>query len=132
PLLSTWQSVQLSPSDAEKNPIVPMNSSTGIPFRIWTFLNASSAICGRSRTGSCIPSTAMANSQMNVFIVWQGSYIQARGTGQFSRTIYDIDARQSQGVLSENISTRAAVRSEDVTPRGFCLSRLESRLSIHS
>jgi predicted HD phosphohydrolase len=25
PLSSTWQSVQFKPSDAEKNPIVPMN-----------------------------------------------------------------------------------------------------------
>ena len=46
PLSSTWQSVQFRPRDAEKNPIVPMNSSTGMPLRIWTFLKTSSAIGG--------------------------------------------------------------------------------------
>src|SRR6185295_15207937 len=46
PLSSTWQSVQLSPVAAAKNPIVSMNWSTGMPLRIWTFLKTSSAIGG--------------------------------------------------------------------------------------
>src|SRR5437899_6780801 len=33
------------PVAAEKNPIVPMNSLTGIPLSSWTFANTSSAIC---------------------------------------------------------------------------------------
>src|SRR5258708_3504378 len=32
-------------SAAENSPIVPMNSSTGIPLSSWTFLKASSDIC---------------------------------------------------------------------------------------
>ena len=43
-LSEMWQSVQFRLSDAARNPIVPMNSSTGIPFRAWTFLNTSSDI----------------------------------------------------------------------------------------
>ena len=33
------------PVAAEKNPMVPMNSFTGIPLSSWTFVNTSSAIC---------------------------------------------------------------------------------------
>ncbi len=32
-LSSTWQSAQFNPKEAEKNPMVPMNSLTGIPLR---------------------------------------------------------------------------------------------------
>src|ERR1700679_2761156 len=46
PLSALWQSVQVSPREAEKNPMVAMNWSTGIPFKTRTFLNACSAICG--------------------------------------------------------------------------------------
>ena len=52
---STWQSVQLRPREAEKNPIVPMNSSTGMPFRIWTFLKTSSAMRGCCACGAWPP-----------------------------------------------------------------------------
>src|SRR5579863_5523010 len=45
-LSETWQSVQFKPREAEKNPMVPMNSLTEIPLRTWTFLKTSSAICG--------------------------------------------------------------------------------------
>ena len=45
-LSGVWQSVQFKLSEAEKKPIVSMNSSTGIPLRIWTSLKTSSAICG--------------------------------------------------------------------------------------
>ena len=45
-LSETWQSVQLKPREAEKNPIVAMNSFTGIPLSTWTFLKTSSAISG--------------------------------------------------------------------------------------
>jgi hypothetical protein len=41
-----WQSVQFRLRDAEMKPIVSMNSSTGIPFKIWMSLKTSSAICG--------------------------------------------------------------------------------------
>ncbi len=41
-----WQSPQHTVRAAEKSPIVPMNSSTGIPFSTWIFLKTSSAICG--------------------------------------------------------------------------------------
>src|SRR5712692_9228786 len=43
PLSAMWQSTQLIPRDAEKNPIVDMNSSAGMPFSICTFLNTCSA-----------------------------------------------------------------------------------------
>src|SRR5260370_5437193 len=47
PALSvTWQSVQFKLREAEKKPIVPMNSFTGIPRSTWMFLKASSDICG--------------------------------------------------------------------------------------
>src|SRR5438093_8588968 len=58
PLSATWQSVQLSPSEAEKNPMVPMNRSTGIPLRIWTFLKTSSAMGACCRCAACPPATA--------------------------------------------------------------------------
>src|SRR5580700_4848210 len=41
---STWQSVQLKLVDAAMNPIVSMNSSTGIPLSTVTFLKACSDI----------------------------------------------------------------------------------------
>src|SRR5438105_15931174 len=60
----TWHSRQHMPSAAEKRPIVPMNSSTGMPFRSCTFLNASSDICGCWADGAgdavCVYSTAQA------------------------------------------------------------------------
>ncbi len=48
PLSSVWQSVQFMLVEAAKNPIVCMNSSTGIPFSSWTFLKTCSA-----RSGFC-------------------------------------------------------------------------------
>src|SRR3954471_14115464 len=41
-----WQLPQHRLSDVVKTPIVPMNSSTGIPLSTWTFLNTLSDICG--------------------------------------------------------------------------------------
>ena len=43
-----WQSSQDMPSDAEKNPIVDMNWSTGIPLSTWTSLKTSCDISGFS------------------------------------------------------------------------------------
>src|SRR5580704_2436005 len=59
PLSALWQSVQVSPKDAEKNPMVAMNWSTGMPFKTRTFLNACSAICG------CDCALAMATTLQN-------------------------------------------------------------------
>src|SRR5579872_3079561 len=39
-----WQLPQQRLSDVVKTPIVPMNSSTGMPFSTWTFLNTTSDI----------------------------------------------------------------------------------------
>src|SRR5262249_7083824 len=39
-----WQSPQQTVRAAENNPMVPMNSSTGIPFKTWTFLKTWSDI----------------------------------------------------------------------------------------
>ncbi len=41
-----WQLPQHRLSDVVKTPIVPMNSSTGMPLSTWTFLNTASDICG--------------------------------------------------------------------------------------
>src|SRR5215831_15744070 len=41
-----WQLPQHRLSDVVKTPIVPMNSSTGMPLSTWTFLNTLSDICG--------------------------------------------------------------------------------------
>src|SRR5215475_5144683 len=41
-----WQLPQQRLSDVVKTPIVPMNSSTGMPFSTWTFLKTLSDICG--------------------------------------------------------------------------------------
>src|ERR1700689_4818450 len=66
PLSALWQSVQVSPRDAEKNPIVAMNWSTGMPFRTRTFLNAWSAICGCD----CALATATAiKNALNILIL---------------------------------------------------------------
>src|SRR5438132_12332633 len=43
-----WQSVQFRPSEAAKNPMVPMNSLTEIPLRDWTFVKTCSAIWPRT------------------------------------------------------------------------------------
>jgi hypothetical protein len=43
-----WQLPQHRLSDVVKTPIVPMNSSTGMPLSTWTFLNTVSDICGRA------------------------------------------------------------------------------------
>src|SRR5436190_8778673 len=45
-LSATWQSMQFRLKEEANIPIVSMNSSTGMPFRSWTFLKTSSAICG--------------------------------------------------------------------------------------
>src|SRR5579871_538210 len=50
---STWQSMQLRFVDAAMNPIVSMNSSTGIPLSTVTFLKACSDM-------SCLPWAAGA------------------------------------------------------------------------
>src|SRR5215470_5509826 len=44
------------PSAAEKIPMVPMKSFTGMPLSTWTFLKTSSAISGLSRGAVCPPS----------------------------------------------------------------------------
>src|SRR5215467_2309066 len=41
-----WQLPQQRLSDVVNTPIVPMNSSTGIPLSTWMFLNTVSDICG--------------------------------------------------------------------------------------
>src|SRR5471032_315705 len=46
-------------NEAENSPIVPMNSSTGIPLRTWTFLKTSSDIWG---FGAWAPASAMLAS----------------------------------------------------------------------
>jgi hypothetical protein len=51
----TWHSRQHMPRAAEKIPIVPMNSSTGMPLSTCTFLKASSDICGRCGDAACAP-----------------------------------------------------------------------------
>src|SRR5215471_15604672 len=47
-----WQSAQSKPRAAHMMPIVPMKSSTGMPFSTWTFLNTPSDIvfagCGEA------------------------------------------------------------------------------------
>src|SRR5436309_1468538 len=63
PLSSTWQSVQFRPNEAEKNPIVPMNSSTGIPLSTWTFLNTCSAMGGVWAGAVCPPRNTTLSSQ---------------------------------------------------------------------
>src|SRR5438105_4313697 len=45
-LSGVWHSVQFKLRAAAKNPIVSMNSSTGMPLRTWTFLKTSSTISG--------------------------------------------------------------------------------------
>src|SRR5437764_2153551 len=45
---------------AEKSPIVPMNSSTGMPLSTWTFLKTSSTICGFCPDAACCPLAASA------------------------------------------------------------------------
>src|SRR5438067_592373 len=42
-LSATWQPVQFNPRAAEKNPIVSINSLTGIPFNTCTLLNTFSS-----------------------------------------------------------------------------------------
>src|SRR6516164_10261291 len=41
-----WQLPQQRLSDVVNTPIVPMNSSTGMPLSTWMFLNTVSDICG--------------------------------------------------------------------------------------
>src|SRR6185369_766890 len=48
----TWQSPQQTLSAAENSPIVPMNSSTGMPLRTWIFLKACSDVCGLAAAGA--------------------------------------------------------------------------------
>src|SRR5262245_46331776 len=43
---------------AENSPIAPMNSSTGMPLSSWTFLKASSDICGRFGDAAWAPACA--------------------------------------------------------------------------
>src|SRR5205807_4081913 len=57
-LSGVWHSVQFKLRAAAKNPIVSMNSSTGMPLRTWTFLNTSSTISGFC----CCPACALADS----------------------------------------------------------------------
>src|ERR1022692_531740 len=60
-LSGTWQKTQLRPTDAEKKPIVLMNSLTGIPFSTWTLVNTCSAI-GCFSTGADWAASAGTNT----------------------------------------------------------------------
>src|SRR5438552_3947915 len=88
PLSPTWQSVQLSPSEAEKNPMVPMNRSTGIPLRIWTFLKTSSAMVACCRCAACPPATATVSP--HAFDAVRAGQFQVVG-GHLPARIRDID-----------------------------------------
>src|SRR3984893_9082507 len=63
PLSAVWQSPQLIPREAEKNPIVDMNSSAGIPFSTCTFLNTCSA--GLMSGRDCPRATATLSMHVN-------------------------------------------------------------------
>src|SRR5438132_9746542 len=56
-LCGVWQSTQFKPREAEKNPIVSINSSTGIPLRTWMLLKTSSAI----RACCCVVAGGLAD-----------------------------------------------------------------------
>src|SRR5579871_2591830 len=57
---SPWQSVQFQLRDAEKKPMVSMNSSTEIPLSTVTSLNATSAICAPGPPGFTAPAGLFA------------------------------------------------------------------------
>src|ERR1700680_2122100 len=67
PLSAVWQSPQLIPRDAEKNPIVDMNSSAGIPFSTCTFLNTCSA--GLMSARVCPRATATLSTDVNRYAI---------------------------------------------------------------
>ena len=52
---AAWQSSHDIPSAAEKTPMVPMNSFTGMPFSTCTFLKTCSAIGGAAAVDAACP-----------------------------------------------------------------------------
>src|SRR6267142_2015714 len=56
----SWHSPQHMLRAAENSPIVPMNSSTGIPVSTCTFLKTSCDICGFGAEPGCCPLAAKA------------------------------------------------------------------------
>src|SRR6266571_7538490 len=64
-LSAVWHSTQLMVRAAEMNPMVSMNSSTGMPLRTWTFLNTSSAIGGLCCCTAWPPADRMDSKHTN-------------------------------------------------------------------
>src|SRR5437660_3306301 len=57
-----WQLPQHRLNDVVNTPIVPMNSSTGMPLSTWMFLNTVSDICGLAGVAAAVwiwPSAAL-------------------------------------------------------------------------
>src|SRR5947209_5123561 len=65
-----WQSPQHTLRAAENSPMVPMNSSTGMPFSTWIFLNACSDIWGRAPPCACANATRPNGSVLLSQIFW--------------------------------------------------------------
>src|SRR5580658_11187177 len=65
PPAPVWQSPQQTLRAAEKRPMVPMNSSTGMPLRIWMFLKATSDICWRGIAGAGFCAKALPPNWMS-------------------------------------------------------------------
>jgi hypothetical protein len=71
-----WQSPQHTLREVEKKPIVPMNSSTGMPLSTWMFLKTVSDICGVAppaawppACGSFVPLAANATLIVNATMI---------------------------------------------------------------
>src|SRR5436309_5091512 len=64
-LSAVWHSTQFMVRAAEMNPMVSMNSSTGMPLRTWTFLNTSSAIGGLCCCTACPLADGMDSKHTN-------------------------------------------------------------------
>src|SRR5215831_2787459 len=63
-----WQLPQQRLSDVVNTPIVPMNSSTGIPLSTWTFLKTLSDICGfavAAAAAACWPFAGLAGLNLS-------------------------------------------------------------------
>src|SRR5580704_8185926 len=61
PLSALWQSVQVSPREAEKNPMVAMNWSTGMPLSTRMFLK----VCSAADVFCCGGACPLANATLS-------------------------------------------------------------------
>src|SRR5215475_15147776 len=83
-----WQLPQQRLNDVVNTPIVPMNSSTGMPLSTWTFLNTLSDICG-------VAGVAAATCDDDCCCAWSVGIAPVENAMLFSHAIVTVAAEKT-------------------------------------